>query len=142
MNHILLPDFAGNNKDDTGGRYGVHAMEILINSMLKLGASRKRIRAKAFGGGNVLAIDEKTVSPGEKNIAFLLDYLRIENIPLVAKDLGGSYTRVLFFHTDSFEAYVKKTDPSIRRKLLAKEAALKKTISKTSQKSGDIILFD
>ena len=35
-------------------KYGVHAMEILINDLVKAGANKARIKAKVFGGGKVV----------------------------------------------------------------------------------------
>ncbi|HCE6098490.1 hypothetical protein ACEPU1_33790 [Pseudomonas aeruginosa] len=51
MNHFMLPDAA---PGDGSARYGAHAMELLINALLKAGALRQRLQAKVFGGGNVL----------------------------------------------------------------------------------------
>ncbi|HNK18797.1 MAG TPA: chemoreceptor glutamine deamidase CheD, partial [Piscinibacter sp.] len=38
MNHFMLPDGAGNGLDS--GRYGSYAMELLINELMKRGATR------------------------------------------------------------------------------------------------------
>jgi chemotaxis protein CheD len=48
MNHFLLPD-GGKGKGDLR-RYGLHAMELLINALLKAGAQKHRLQAKLFGG--------------------------------------------------------------------------------------------
>ena len=37
-----------------GGRYGAYAMELLINELIKRGASRMTLQAKVFGGGAVI----------------------------------------------------------------------------------------
>ena len=46
MNHFMLPDegkLVGRHGNvSAGGRYGVHAMELLINQILKLGGRRDR----------------------------------------------------------------------------------------------------
>ena len=52
MNHFMLPDNGGGASDS--GRYGSFAMELLINEMLKMGASRMTLEAKVFGGGAVI----------------------------------------------------------------------------------------
>ena len=60
MNHFLLPG------DEAGGsdhvKYGVNAMELLINGLLKEGASRARLRAKLFGGAKVV----QSLGPAEQ----------------------------------------------------------------------------
>ncbi len=50
MNHFLLPG----NEQGAQGRsesYGVYLMEVLVNGLLKRGATRANLEAKLFGGG-------------------------------------------------------------------------------------------
>lgn len=142
MNHILLSEVADMRRFDANARYGIHAMEILINEMVKLGAIRSRIKAKAFGGSNVLKMINESGSPGEKNIRFLLEYLEMERIPLMAKDLGGDKTRVIFFHTDTFDVFVRKTSTSQSRQAVKEEKSFKVQVIEEQDTSGDIDLFD
>ncbi len=51
MNHILLPKC---RVGDINPRCGIHAMELLINELIKLGGDRRRFVAKAFGGASML----------------------------------------------------------------------------------------
>ncbi|MGH7767165.1 MAG: chemotaxis protein CheD, partial [Candidatus Binatia bacterium] len=55
MNHFMLPD--GEPDGDQPTRYGINAMEVLINEIMKLGGERRRLRAKVFGAGHVLNIE-------------------------------------------------------------------------------------
>lgn len=142
MNHILLPHIADMNKFDLNARYGIHAMEMLINEMIQLGARRTRLQAKAFGGANVLTTATAGSTPGTKNIEFIKEFLELEKIPLLTSDFGGNFTRVLFFHTDTFEVYIKKTEPVLRNLALSQEEELVRAVSKEKDYSGDIILFD
>ena len=67
-------------------RYGAYAMEIMINELLKMGARRSNLEAKVFGGGNVLR--GFTVNKvGQTNAAFVIEYLRKENIRIAAQDM-------------------------------------------------------
>ncbi len=56
LNHFLLPgDSTGTGPTSVHAtRYGVHAMEKLINEILKMGGDRSRLQAKLFGGGEPL----------------------------------------------------------------------------------------
>ena len=58
MNHFLLPGDPDEPLAAAGdcapGRYGVFAMELLINALLKRGARRESLEAKVFGGGQVM----------------------------------------------------------------------------------------
>lgn len=92
MNHFLLPSRAGSAASDI--RYGANAMELLINAMLKSGASRARLVAKAFGGANMAS---NLRSIGADNIAFAREFLAAEGIPLQAESLGGTSARRVRF---------------------------------------------
>src|SRR5580692_5502055 len=52
MNHFLLPEGQGTDRP-TSMRYGAHAMELLVNALLTLGARRERLEAKLFGGARM-----------------------------------------------------------------------------------------
>jgi chemotaxis protein CheD len=104
MNHFMLPDAA---PGDGSARYGAHAMELLINGLLKHGAARQRLQAKVFGGGNVLP--GMTLDPiGTRNGNFVLNYLTAERIPIVAQDLFGVQPRKVCFFVRSGRTLVKR----------------------------------
>ena len=93
MNHFLLPAAPGQG-DAKMLRYGAHAMEVLINEVLKLGARRKALQAKLFGGANVT----DALGPiGQANASFALTYLSDEDIPCIATSLGGTQARRIVF---------------------------------------------
>ena len=54
-NHFMLPQSGRGRGGGMSARYGIHAMELLINQLIKLGARRSYLEAKVFGGGNVLS---------------------------------------------------------------------------------------
>lgn len=93
MNHFLLPGTVGAGGGDAT-RYGVHLMELLINDMLKKGARRDRIEAKVFGGAKTIASFSNV---GEQNVAFALQFLKDEGIPVVSSSTGGEHGRKIEF---------------------------------------------
>jgi chemotaxis protein CheD len=118
MNHFLLANKRYSRDMPVSiteaGRYGVNAMELLINEMLHLGADKKKIRAKVFGGGTVLGSvsQDNFTCVGSVNERFIREFLKNENIFLEAEDLGGERGRVIRFRTDTFAVYrrfVQKT---------------------------------
>jgi chemotaxis protein CheD len=130
MNHFMLPEEKSNYQEfykTRSGRYGMYAMELLINALLKLGANKFKLKAKAFGGANVLSqmpppgkpkqkslmVNEAGFSVAEKNVHFALNYLKIEEIPLLNSDVGGGVGRKLFFFTDTNKVLVKKLSQQI-----------------------------
>ena len=92
MNHFLLA--AGRGEDSGHIRFGVNAMEKLINEMLKAGASRSRLQAKLFGGARMSA---NLADIGSANASFAESFLRDEAIPVLSKSLGGNSARRLVF---------------------------------------------
>ncbi|MDZ4776509.1 MAG: chemoreceptor glutamine deamidase CheD [Alphaproteobacteria bacterium] len=109
MNHFMLPDGGTdeNNPSSTSARYGTYAMEILLNHLAKLGATRARLEAKVFGGGNVL--EGLTIANvGERNAEFVLKFLATEKIRVAAKDLVDIYPRKVYFFPNTGKVMVKK----------------------------------
>ncbi len=100
MNHFLLPN-AGTGADVLSSRYGINAMEMLINNLLKLGADRHRIRAKLFGGASM---SSNLADIGGLNARFAKSFLATEDIPCVADSLGGTSARRITFHPSSGHA--------------------------------------
>lgn len=138
MNHFMLPDSGGNGNDS--GRYGSYAMELLINELLKMGASRMTLEAKVFGGGAVLS-GMNSLNVGERNTAFVMDYLKTERIPIVSKDVMDVYPRKVCFFPHSGKAMVKRLAPSNPEALVAQErAALQKAVP-ASTGGGSVDLF-
>lgn len=106
MNHFLLSEGSGTGPA-SGGRYGSGAMERLIDELLRRGATRSTLEAKVFGGGHVVA-GMNTVHVGERNTAFVLDYLKTERIPVMSKDVLGACPRKVCFLPASGKAMVKR----------------------------------
>jgi chemotaxis protein CheD len=118
MNHFMLPGGSGNGAD--AGRYGSYAMEILINALLKRGATRKTMEAKVFGGAALIQ-GPGSLHVGQRNTEFVLQYLRTEDITLVSKDVLGDNPRKVCFFPASGRVMVRRLPPTHRDKVLALE---------------------
>jgi chemotaxis protein CheD len=139
LNHYMLPGtFKGFKTADKSGRYGVYAMELLINEMLKNGARRKNLRAKVFGGGNVLSSANKV---GTNNARFALQFLETEQIPIDAQDVESDIARKVLFDPVTGQVYLKKLSHTVIKKVEDIEI---KHLQKISKKDvyGDFILFE
>jgi chemotaxis protein CheD len=142
MNHFLLPhDVRGQgNLLSESARYGIYAMELLINQMLKMGAHRHQLEAKVFGGANVLnSISVNSV--GEQNVEFVMDYLRTEHIPVVANDLLDNFPRKVYFFPETGEVKVRKLKSLHNNTISDRESEYRIKLRETSKKSGDVDLF-
>jgi len=74
MNHFLLPTPCNGDRPADLARFGIHAMELLIGAMQKSGGDRRRLQAKVFGGGHVLAFSAQTDSVPAQNIRFIQQF--------------------------------------------------------------------
>jgi chemotaxis protein CheD len=109
MNHFMLPgDTAAPGAAWTASaRFGVYAMEVLINQMTRMGADRRRLVAKVFGGARVLAGFDK-LDVGAKNAEFVLEFLKVEGIPLAAQDLLDVHPRKVHFFPATGKVQLKR----------------------------------
>jgi chemotaxis protein CheD len=138
MNHFMLPE--GTAGGIESGRYGSYAMELLINELMKRGATRSTLEAKVFGGGQVIS-GMNTMNVGERNTNFVLDYLKTERIPVLSKDVLDVYPRKVCFLPASGKAMVKRLTPTNPEALIAQErAAAQKAVPATTG-GGSVDLF-
>lgn len=109
MNHFMLPQMS---KSRTAAEdvllAGDACMEALLNGLLAQGAARHRIRAKAFGGGTIIENPGQSLSIGKRNADFAREWLERENIPLVASDLLGPWSRKVLLVPQSGDAFCKR----------------------------------
>jgi len=138
MNHFLLPEGGDEAALNASGRYGSFAMELLINEMMKRGATRLTLEAKVFGGGQVVS-GMNTLNVGERNTAFVLDYLKTERIPVVSRDVLGIHPRKVCFLPASGKAMVKRLASANTEALLAQDRASARQTAPAA--GGSIDLF-
>lgn len=96
MNHFLLGEPGRDQKIGAADmqRYGVHAMELLINALMGMGALRHRLRAHLYGGANIVA---GLGAIGSSNAEFARRFMQTEAITVAHCDLGGSQARKVEF---------------------------------------------
>lgn len=128
MNHILFPSAPDMKTHNQPARYGVHAMELLINKVMALGGHKANLKAKIFGGANVLPMIKGDFATGPKIVAFVKEYLSLASIPIIAENTGGEDTRVIYFHTDSGDVYLRRSVRKSLKQLLIEEENLKQVL--------------
>ena len=105
MNHFLLPRPC--QADPVLARYGVHAMELLIESILEAGGKRSRLQAKVFGAAAVLTLDLARINVPEANERFIREFLAAQGIPLNGERLGGVRPLRVRMFTDTGRVLVR-----------------------------------
>lgn len=147
MNHFLLPEDSGGSgsadhwMDPATGlatRYGTHAMECLINELLKLGARREQLEIKLFGGGRILA---SMTDVGAHNAAFVRAYLRSEGLAVAAEDLGDIYPRRIIYFPDTGRVRVRRLQPLDATGIAERERRYQGDLARHSG-GGDVELFE
>lgn len=140
MNHFMLPS-SGSSKlylASKAFRYGDIAMEQMINELLKMGADRKRLRFKAFGGGHII---KKMTAIGESNIQFLKKFMALEGFSIETSDLGGPHPRKVRFEPHSGRVWVKRLAHLHNDTISQRETDYQNNINEQEQ-YGEIDLFE
>lgn len=109
INHYMLPLW--NGEELASPKYGNIAIEKLILTVLKYGASKKHLQAKVFGGKTEHDGKAQFYRIGERNIEIATSMLGQERIPIVAHSVGGGYGKKLEFHTATGDVYVHLIKP-------------------------------
>lgn len=125
MNHFMLPDGDACSAHDQL-RYGVNAMELLINELLRSGARRQKLEAKLFGGAHLVS---GLNDIGAANIAFIGQFLEAEQIACVSRSLGGHQARRIRFWPVRGKAQ--------QRLLPLEDIATPATMSSSASQMGD-----
>ena len=110
INHYMLPLWNGEGLPIP--RFGNVAIKKLIEKMEMLGANKRTLKAKVFGGSTIHETSSGLLNVGLRNIDIAKDMLAEERIPIVGSDMGGSRGRRVLFYTDTGSVkmrYIKKT---------------------------------
>lgn len=132
MNHFLLPDGAGRGDNSSSSRYGAHAMELLINEILKQGGRRENLTAKVFGGARMFN-DLKSI--GDMNSVFVEKFLKNEGIPIISQSLGGRSARRVIYWPATGKVFVREVENQ------AAVVAERKVAPKPKAPEGSVELF-
>lgn len=146
MNHFMLPELTNKRAffSDESGKYGMFAMELLINDMIKRGSRKENWVAKVFGGGHVL---HGTGASGmvsrvpENNIEFAEAYLENEKIPIVSRDTGGNQGRKIYLYTTTGKVLLKRLESQLIKNVVAEEENYEKTIHQVPKKAEGPVFF-
>ena len=143
MNHFMIPNVApigsggGPPAEIEAARYGMYAMEFLINTILTNGGLRDRLQVKLVGGGHVL---RGSLSIGRENVAFAREYVAAEGLDLVGEHVEGFAGRRVLFHPVTGESLVLELPTTDVEPVRRREDAYARTIIDESG-PGDVELF-
>ncbi len=128
MNHFMLPSdrsdgttLWGNGSSSAATRYGLVAMDQLVNDILDLGGQREDLEFKVMGGANVL---DMAMDVGGQNVQFVREYLARRGFEITAEDLGQNFARKLFYSPKTGKVRVKRLAATVNRAVFEREQSL------------------
>lgn len=141
INHFMLPGDLDNEDvaQSKNAKYGMYAIELLYNEMLKNGAQKADIVAKVFGGGSVLRLGSGPTRIPKGNIDFAFSFLEKERFPVIASDTGGVLPRKIFFFAKTGRVLLKRITGSQVNAIQHEEQVYLRSIQK--HKPGGAIIF-
>jgi chemotaxis protein CheD len=111
INHFMLPFWNGQGL--ASPKYGNIAIERLLEKMISLGSNKSNLKAKVFGGGEVIDTNISQFHIGERNIQIAFELLEEYRIPVVAKSVGGKLGRKIEYNTNTGEVKQKYIERSL-----------------------------
>ena len=141
INHFMLPGDL-DDKDmakSRNAKYGMFAMELLYNELLKKGSRKTDISAKVFGGSSVLKLPGASRAIPKGNIDFAFSYLEKENIPVLASDTGGEIPRKIFFFAKTGKVLLKRIGGTVVSEVEREELDYLNRLVKEPE--GEVVLF-
>lgn len=110
INHYMLPYWNGQGL--ASPKYGNIAIDRLTDKLISLGSNKNNLKAKIFGGGEVIETNIVQFHIGQRNIEVARNMLEDLKIPIVSSSVGGKLGRKIEFFTfsgDVRQKYVQKT---------------------------------
>lgn len=101
MNHFMLPLWNGQGL--ASPKYGNIAMEKLVDKLVALGSKQNQLKAKIFGGAEVINTTTSQFYIGKRNIMIAKEILEENKIPIIGSSTGGKQGRKVIFNTYSGE---------------------------------------
>jgi len=83
VNHFLLPIIMTQTKNDY--REGLFSIQSMIAKMMEYGCKKNHIKLKIYGGAKM----SSTSTIGQKNIEFVTEWAKQNNISFQLVDIGG-----------------------------------------------------
>ncbi|MEO1573438.1 MAG: chemoreceptor glutamine deamidase CheD [Pseudomonadota bacterium] len=141
MNHFMLPGGTSSVHSQATiveQRFGVAAMESLINALLANGAQKTRLEVKVFGGAELLGGGGDRI--GAQNASFVRQFLAREDLHIAADDCGGANPRRVAYTPKTGRVLVKYLPIAEARTDLDREATFARDIENRPPE-GEIEIF-
>lgn len=110
--HIMLPDSAQARSTENPAKFADTCLPLMLEDMLKQGASRNRLWAKIAGGAQMFTFANATdiMRVGERNSEAVRLVLKKLDMKIIAEDCGGNYGRTVELKLESGVFRIKTID--------------------------------
>lgn len=107
--HIMLPDSTKIQNNSNVGKFADTALVKLILDMTAIGAKKNRLQAKIAGGAQMFAFNStnENMRIGDRNVEATLKLLKLNQIPLVAYEVGANYGRTVELYAEDGRMLIK-----------------------------------
>lgn len=108
MIHVVLPS-KNNDKPAAPAKFADVGVPVLVEEMLQQGVLRARLKIAILGGANVLTslAGNTSLDIGTRNVAAVRAALQKLGLPIIAHDVGGTYSRTVRLKVASGEVTLK-----------------------------------
>ncbi|MGQ9855467.1 MAG: chemoreceptor glutamine deamidase/glutamate methylesterase CheD [Fervidobacterium sp.] len=104
MVHVMLPE-SGGKPTNTPGKFADTGVNLVIEEMVKMGASRGRLEAKIAGGASMF---QSAMDIGARNTQAVKSALQRNGVKILAEDTGGNKARSIEYDIESGKLLVRK----------------------------------
>ncbi|MGC9772698.1 chemotaxis protein CheD [Fervidobacterium changbaicum] len=104
MVHVMLPD-SGGRPTNTPGKFADTGVNLVVEELMKMGASRSRLEAKIAGGASMF---QSAMDIGARNVEAVKNALQRNGIRLLAEDTGGNKARSIEYDIETGKLLIRK----------------------------------
>ncbi|MCD6189535.1 MAG: chemotaxis protein CheD [Thermococcus sp.] len=109
MLHALLPEAKYYENKGNPAKYVDTGLELLLKDLAKLGAIKRRLEAKIFGGGHIFEnVTNENLMIGKRNVETAKRELKRHKIKIVVEDTGGNGGRTISLNLETGKVKVRK----------------------------------
>ena len=114
--HIMLPNSKQIKNNVNKAKFADTGINLLLEEMIRAGASKSRIVAKIAGGAQMFSFsgNNDVMKIGFRNTQATKEILNELRIPIIAEDTGGTYGRTIEVYSDTGGLLVKTIGHGIK----------------------------
>jgi chemotaxis protein CheD len=109
MNHYVLPHSV---HKQSSARFGDVAIDQLLDGLTQLGCRIGNLRAKIFGGAEVLPFGATGDTVGNQNVRVALELMQRHGIPILTRSTGGQTGFMIRLVTETGDVLVRRLAPA------------------------------